>query len=342
MNQIHFRTERGKHCFIARYEGYAVRVFDAYPQEKGNWTPVDEFYWGDVQKNKDVVYWVTLPEATKIQNICAFHGLAPRVYDIVMVYYGSQRYYGQVCEDAGKEIAATQDEADAVYGKVMELGKEYGFEVDKQDVQQADVINGLLVDFNTFHFTKDHDEKVRKRYIELGKYGKIYYHDVPEWGLKNAPRENEKRIKWLGFDKVHFKDKSYMDLGCAGGFFTRYAKDKGASATGVDHKGCGSPDPVLGAQLVSNELGYWDVNYLDIDLRESKPPVSHDIVSFLSMNYHIGIPEWLPDVTKELCIFEDNSKNRDALPTLEKMFNHVKKVGVAKDHGDKPVYHCYK
>ena len=47
-------------------------------------------------------------------------------------------------------------------------------------------------------------------------------------------------------------------------------------------------------------------------------------------------------VTKEVCIFEDNSKERDALPILEKLFRRVERVGTAEDHGDKPLYHCWK
>jgi len=329
---------RGKHCFLY----YNLKIFFAYPVKKDQ----TDIEWGDGM--------VSLREATKIQNYAWLHGLAPRVYGIVKVWFLRKWYLAQIVEVLYGEKAKSMEEAVNVYNKVAELGKIYGFEIIKKDVSLDDVIDGKLVDFNTFRFTKDHLEKVKKLYIENARYGKIYYHNVPEWGLKGSPRKNEDRVKYMKLDEIDFKDKSVLDLGCAGGFFCRYAKDRGASyVLGIDYKGKGSNNPILGALILSNELEYWDIEFLNRDLSDvnlwadiyfrgqMKNSSFFDIVFYLSMNYHIGIPPALADITKKLCIFEDNSKERNALPTLKKMFRKVKLVGRAKDHGDKPIYWCY-
>jgi len=302
-----------------------------------DWDNLENFKWGDEPVGDNFNMSVLLIEATKIQNICWLHGLAPRVYGIAKVKFGNNKYWAQEVEAVEGKFAADYDEAYQVYKKVKELGKEYGFKNEKDDVSTMDVIGGKLVDFNTFHFTDDHLEKIKKIYIEKARYGKIYYHNISEWGLVNSPRKNKKRVKWMALDEIDFRNKSVLDLGCAGGFFCRYAKDRGAKyVCGIDEK-----DPIFAAILASNELGYWDIDFYSEDLNKYRPERA-DIVFFLSMNYHIGIPHWLADVTDEVCIFEDNSKERNAKEQLKKMFRRVVEVGKALNHGDKPIYHCYK
>lgn len=346
MRRFHFyQNQKGKHCFIRKLNnGRCLKIFDAYPLE--NWDNLKDFKWGDPPKDDDPSMSVPLIEATKIQNIAAMHGLAPRVFNIVQVRLGNNKYWGQEIEYLNGEYPEDRHEIFVKpYDKVKELGKEYGFETEKDDVSRADIINDKLVDFNTFHFTKDHEEKIKKIYIEKARYGKVYYHGVKEWGLKGGPRDNEARVKYMKLKRINFKGKSVLDLGCAGGFFCRYAKDRKAKEIiGIDYPDVKGSDPVLAAKLVSNELGYCDIDFHSSDLRRLERPIwfTGDIVFFLSMNFHIGIPDWLPRVTKDICIFEDNSKERNAEQTLTTMFKKVKLVGKAKDHGNKPIYLCYK
>ena len=93
-------------------------------------------------------------------------------------------------------------------------------------------------------------------------------------------------------------------------------------------------------------LGYFDIDFQEIDLIKERPNISADIVFYLSMNYHaIGIPDWLADVTNEVCVFEDNSKDRDAAVRLSKLFKKVELVGKTYDHDKtrgKLVYFCHK
>ena len=327
--------ERGKHCYIKPHpfdDEMLLKVFDFKEFDPEN---VDDFEWGDPPNNDNPRMNVKLTDATLIQNLCWMHGLAPRVWGIVK----EGKYLAQEVEKLEGKTPEMQ-EVFEVYAKVKELGKTYGFGNEKDDVSDRDVINGQLVDFNTFHF-KDKD-KLKEEYIKHARYGKIYYHNVPEWGLKNGPRNNEERERYMKLHKIEFADRSVLDLGCAGGYFCRYAKDRGAdSVTGYDYPDVVGSDPIKAANIVSFALGYNDIVYENMDVTKGKPQPA-DIVFYLSMTYHTNIPSWLPEVTNEVCIFEDNSKERNAKQQLEKMFREVKWVGTAKDHGNKPCYFCFK
>lgn len=336
----------GKHCFVIPYgkNNKALKIFH-YKDLREKWK--NDILWGDPPPHGYPNMSVSLREATKIQNICWIHGLAPRVYDIIGVCIGQAKHLAQVT-DWIEPLPCTNEQALDIYKKVKELGEEYGFKNAKNDVQTADIgAGGVLLDFNTFHFTDNHIEKIKGKYINLGRYGKIYYHNVPEWGLVNAPRKNEERTKWLGLGKINFKGKDVIDIGCAGGFFCRHSKDREAGRViGIDHGGKGSEDPIKATKLLSNELEYWDVDFFNIDIQSEAEKIKAispaHIVFFLSMNFHVGIPDWLPGITKEVCVFEDNSKERNAKEQLEKMFTRVELVGHAEDHGNKPVYHAWK
>jgi hypothetical protein len=336
------RPACGKHCImLPRKDGKLLKVFNVYPIEE--FDNLESFRWGDPPKDDGPDKSSRLVEATFIQNMCAWHGLAPRVFDIVGVTYQRMRFWGQIVEDAGEEDAPSNEEAQKVYDAVKALGEKYGWKNERDDVSMKDVVNGKLVDFNTFQFTDTHREKIKELYCEFGKYGKVYYQDVPELNLSGGPRKSEQRIEYLGLKKLDFANKSVADYGCAGGFFCRYAKNRlAAKVVGYDHAGYGSSDPCLAAYLLSQELHYWDIDFVSQDLKEGGGQAA-DIVFFLSINLHLhGVPAWLPEVTNGVCVFEDNSKERNAIDDLERMFQRVERVGTASDHGDKPIYHCYK
>lgn len=334
-----------KHAFVIDYEDKILRVFYAYPLK--DFSDLDNFMWGDKPVGDNPRMYVPLKEATIIQNICWMHDLAPRVFEIVKIELNGQKYWGQICEKL-EGFVDGQKQADIIYDKVKALGLEYGFTNAKKDVSCKDIMDNKLVDFNTFFFTEDHLEIVKDKYMELGKYGKTFYHGVEALGISKSPRDNKKRIEWMDLDKLDFKNKSVLDIGCAGGFFCLYSKDKGASKVlGIDYPDFTPSNPILAAKLVANELEFWDIDYKEMDLRKNKPEGVYDYTFFFSMNYHIGIPDWLPEITKELCIVEDNSKDRNAKEKLEKLFSRVEYKGESVDRGEEKgnglkIYYCYK
>ena len=345
------RRQRGKHCFVYPYEkGKLLKIFHSrLLKDFSN----PDILWGDYKGKDQPNTSVRLFEATKIQNICWMYGYAPRVYEIIGVEIGKKKYVAQIVEDVGDNLMTEHSESEYMYDKVVELGKLYGWKNEKRDVSKWDVAKtddgDKLVDFNTFHFTPKHDERVQEKWRFLARYGKKYYQNVPEWNFTGGPRKTDERVEWMKLDNISFKDKTILDLGCSGSaFFCRYAKDRGGEVSGVDCENKGGPDPVMAAQLLCNEFGYWDIDFYESDLTswnyEKGIYLEADIVFFLSLNYHIGIPGWLPKITKELCIFEDNSKDRNAEETLKGLFRKVEFVGLAHDQGDckKRIIFCWK
>lgn len=347
------RPSFAKHCFILRVApvvGYfkeqydrqniVLKVFDL--EEIKTEADFKDVKWGDDPRKGEPRVNTKLFEATQIQNIAAFHGLAPRVYGLGTIYLADKLVPVQITEDVGLQEAQTQQEADAVYHKVLELGKEYGFGVDKQDVSRADVIGDKLVDFQTFAFTKDYKETAKEMYIDA-RYGKVYYQDVDIFGLTGGPRKSDDRVKYMALDKIDFTDKTVLDVGCSGGFFIRYALLNGAKrGFGIDI----DPKVIKGAFNVCNLMGLFNMDFQVLDVTKDKLDGMFDITFFLSMNYHVDYPSWILEATKELMIFEDNSKTnrneRNPEETISKRFAKVEYVGSGLDHGNKSCYHLTK
>jgi hypothetical protein len=83
-------------------------------------------------------------------------------------------------------------------------------------------------------------------------------------------------------------------------------------------------------------LGYWDIDFEDVNLLEQRITGTFDIVFYFSMSYHVGVVPWLSEVTREICIVEDNSKRRDAIDHLKSQFKEVTYVGEQNDR-EEPV-----
>ena len=114
-------------------------------------------------------------------------------------------------------------------------------------------------------------------------------------------------------------------------------------------------DTRLAAYLISWELGYFDIEFYASDLREWKDDERNlvkpiDIVFFLSMAYHIGIPDWLGEITNELLIFEENSRGfkenpevtKNTIAKLKTIFRKVELVGYSRDREPQPIFWCWK
>lgn len=346
-----YRLSGAKHCFVID-NGYLVerlsqkygrrvglKVFDVVEVKD----PEDfkTITWGDEPREGEPHVNTSLWEATQIQNIASWHGLAPRVYGLETVWLGEAFRPVQVIELLSETKYQEIFEAHDTYKKVQNLGAVYGFTIaGKVDVSADDAMEGKLIDFQTFKFVRPYEETVKELYCDSGKYGKVYYQNVPELGLRGGPRKSEQRIAELGLDKIDFAGKTVWDVGCAGGFFTRYAYSKGAKRVlGIDMAG-----PVHAARNVANFLGDFNIDYKVEDLEKEKVFIDSprpDICLFLSLNYHIGYPEFLKYCP--FVVFEDNGKTtrlqeKPGSP-FEGWFDKIEYIGRATDHGNKPVYH---
>lgn len=358
MKQFEFKEYRlsaSKHCFVSvcgflpahltkkygRERLCGLKVFDDVEVE--TLEDLKSVKWGDDPKEGEPRNNTKLWEATQIQNIASWYGLAPRIYGLETVKISKKLRPTQVIEFLNHDTSEGVDEkgAIAVYDKVIALGQKYGFGIGKRDVAPSDIVQGKLIDFQSFAFTKDYLETVRQIMFEEGKYGKVYYQNEPELGLSGGPRDSMERIKYLGLDQIDFSGKVVWDVGCAGGFFTRYAIDRGAKRViGFD-----TEQTVLAARNASNYLGYFNADYVGIDLSQGIPDeyLKPDIVFYLSMNFHIPTPQRIFEA--DTIIFEDNGKETRALETPSEEFTNgrnFKFIGRGIDHGDKAIYHLTK
>ena len=126
--------------------------------------------------------------------------------------------------------------------------------------------------------------------------------------------------------------------------FCNYAASRGAKRTeGVDW-----PNNAMAAQMVAFYLGNHNADYCGTDIDGVKAFKPYDIVFFLSMNIHVGFPEWIPNATKELLIFEENAKGSRFKPDcwqkeLEEYFKKVELVAYSDDgHKGMPIFYCWK
>lgn len=368
-NFKHADQKLGKHCFIYRGpevdkikeamgrgdQDLCLKVF--YNQDKpGN--------WGDDPKSKESTKKnATIKEATIIQNICHYEGLAPRVYGLTKVSWTGVGRQGkeakdkiceaQITDDLGRKHTKTNEEALKVYEQIIKLGEKYGWKVNFKESKRQDLFQGKFVDFQSLNLTDDYEKKIKDLIYEYGKWGKTHYQAIPELGIKTF-RKTEQRIKELKLDKIDFKGKRVLDIGCSSGVFCNYAASRGAKRViGIDLE-----KPVMASRLLANHLGYLNNDYYILQIfknasDEFKKIIKFDITLFLSMLYHIGYPDWLSNITNEICIIEWNHwQKKDGLSVeecesktfemLKKDFSKIVLVGRATDHGDKAIFHCWK
>ena len=350
---------RGKHCFIDKCPDWLKKEFGLEDKKLllkvfhlksiENEKDVMKVLWGDLPRGDNPNMSVLLLEATKIQNICHWEGLAPRVYAMLKVKWRGKEYLAQLTDDLGRKFCKTHKDAYPVYEDVKDLGERYGFKNEKSDVSRWDVIDDKLIDFNTFAFTHDHYNKIASMYVEKTKWGKRYYHRIPEFGLLGSPRKMNVRIKEMGLGKLDFEGKDVLDIGCSGGVFLNYVLDRGARiAVGLDYQ-----NVIEGARLMSNELGYYNAKYWGTDLLKTDTQKirkligveQFDFVFYLSMFRHVYFPSYVWEMCKKdgIAIIKWNNwkPEPEIRGMIKKRFN-ILEVGRTTDHGTGKWYYICK
>jgi len=295
-------------------------------------------------------------------------GLSPRVYAIFIIKKAGKLFPAQLVDyvyEEGKDIInLTPSEGHKIqgdrklyhkqfpanlrsnYNKVAKYLKKFDCHpAAKKLVSTWDFVDNKLIDLQGFRFGKNTKELIRDLVNKLGYYGKGHYQSIPELKINPHPRNTTKRIDYMKLDEIDFQDKTVLDLGCSSGVFCNFASSHGAKyCRGIDLK-----DPVMASRYLANYLHQFNNDYYVKNLKKDKIEKCFDIIFFLSMNIHIGFPEWLPRITNNLLIFEEN--RRGSVPwdiesrkqQLMKWFSDVQ-VGGSHDHGGKykPIYFCKK
>ena len=284
-------------------------------------------WWGDSHPIKGS----RLNEATHIQNIFAYHGLAPRVYALIIVKIKDTRYWAQLTDDLGTQWGTEEEQQMIIKGKIKEIADKYNITI-FDDGRETNIMQGKYIDFQGFHLPENYEEELKQRLIGVANVGKwgpwMNYHSVKKLGIQGG-RNNKQRIKEMKLNKIDFENKTVLDIGCSEGFFCNYAANKGAKRViGIDLPGVVEP-----VQELSSYEGYYNTDYIGGDLSNVIYSDMADIIFFFSMVQHIGMPEWLHGATAELLVFEGNGKDRDreGFKYLTDNFTRVDEIGKTTD-----------
>jgi len=354
-------TLRGKTCFI--YRGSLLHeVAKYYGRDPSNlclkifFTPLtgelDSYYWGSKwriyseERTEEIGRISKLTEAVTIQNWLWMQGKAPRVYALLTIDRKG-KFYPALLTDYLQGEQYKGDVSAKVVGIAEEDLKDFKIRhAHKELVGSHDFIDGKLIDPQGFGFTDKTHEAVRDYVNRVGKYGKTHYQDIAQIGLTGKPRNTGKRIEAMKLNEIDFEDKDVLDVGCNSGAFCMYASSRGARRViGLD-----TENNVKAAQVLAFYLGYHNVDYIAKDLTKEKIDFEPHITLFLSMNIHIGLPEWVVKQTKELMVFEENAKQSKFKPEhwkkeLGKYFDLVEQIGTTNDQNPqyhKPIFWCRK
>jgi len=294
--------------------------------------------------------------ATRIQNLFALHGLAPRVYGLATVNGGYAAQIVDYALDVGK----------ADPGKAEKVAERYHIGI--RDLVHSEAtckaylarpeewVGGQLVDFGRFLCRDWHAYEVRlrqhvARYHKKTHSGadlKIGYQPCPE--LKVAgKRDVASRWAQMGLDKMDLTGKRCLDLGCNQGAFTRLLEQQGATrVVGVDHKFA------AGNRELANWLGCWRADFVELNLpgdwrkiATQTGIVEFDVVLCLSVLGHAGgYARWFPTLVAPggVVLFEGQGSDSRATyqKLLERDFEQVEWLGEVRDHGVHPLWRLTK
>ncbi len=342
------KRDKGQNCYIAKNPALA-RVLEqefgrlnlclkVFKKLAPNQSP-ESFRWSGV----------TLIEATKVQNLFAMHGLARRVYAIVLVN--------------GERLAQVTRYADGKGGPDVKLAKKLARKyrigakrrcnVGAYIERQAKWIGRHMIDFGGFYLRdpkwyerrlQDHVIRYRKKKHTDG----LGYQPCHELGIQGKRSIDQRRAQ-MGLMHEDFRGKTVLDIGCNNGAFCRIAAEHGAKRViGVDHK------YIKGNRQLFNWLELWNVDFIQVKLpkgwrriREKSGIKRFDIVFCLSVAGHVGgYASWIPALCGGAMYFSGQSMESRRLyqKALEKDFAEVKWLGHVRDEPNRrhPLWRCRK
>jgi hypothetical protein len=303
-----------------------------YPGEQ-----LSEYIWG--------VYYSPageqsrLKEACAIQNIASMRHLAPRVYGWALWRdKHGQLHPVQITEDRGKcDWGQSRDNVREIYLALKKLGNELGWQVPGADAGVQNVVHGAWVDFQGFQFTPDYETKMIDRFWLGTQWGDRPYQQAVDTPVtRNTCRNINHRISDLGLSALDFTPQHVLDIGCSGGQFLNYLTSHyGARGTGYD-----TERATLAAAEYSAYFGYWNVDYIVADLSNPHAVQTRaDLVLFLSMSRHVGLPEYVKRAaTKRLIIEAHEEHNQQVEAWLGSEFEIVR-THISTDYGRR-VFHA--
>lgn len=343
----------GAFSFICREEGLLSRIKTKFGRENQKdlclkifHCPlvgrIEDFLWGKVFVPDESHSTSKLIEAVKIQNLCAFEGIAPRVYALFTLEWEGKRYPTLLVRDMGKDSELDADKRMEQSRQIASFIWSIGCIPFRADMTpKGNVVGGLWVDFQGSKFGHDYEDRLKDLYLNTTYFGESKYQTVPELGIAAGIRKSDIRYHDLGLDSYDFAGKTVIDIGCSGGVFLNYAMERGAKrAVGLDWERV-----ITGAREVSNYLGHLNIDYHACDLNKPLPAAvlelaPYDLVIFTSMITHVGVPDYLFGLGKELVLEINHDHQVDE--TMKKMLcgYKCKILGRSSDFGNRIICWC--
>lgn len=277
------------------------------------------------------------------QNVFAFDGLAPRVYDLIEV----EKPNGS--RITRKEDGKTAQVTDYVFGQsgvrpdnelLESVLAKYPVKI-RWDMNKGNVIAGQLVDFQSAYLDiAAYQQQVHELVKAHCAWGS---REEPYQGLDGAQRNFGHRRDLMCLDDFDFQGKDVLDVGCNLGLFCWFAAESGARrVVGVD-----LPDTVSAARHYANLHGRWAIDFVGAALPQEKRKIKgrYDVVFCLSAMQTKPFP-WIFDLVKPggYFFFEGHVPSHEETyrSIFEEHFPLVEFLGTSRDHGPRPVFRCIK
>lgn len=320
-----------------RYDELHPTVQERYPN--ADWSSPETFARGHTN----------LLDATRIQNLYAWHGLAPRVFSLV--YSPKEDRWGQVVtfvpdtkvEQPPSKAAITS--VDGQYGIISKYNNPF-----LRTHIGTWAVGDQIVDFGPTTF--DGRQYLASLIKSINENRPTQsYQAIPELAI-SGNRDTQDRAETLHFDSIDFSGKSVLDLGCNMGSFCLEAVRRGAKrVVGID----AWFDRAHLSYQIANWLGYWNIDYLNLELPQDRRHICSssdfygrfDIVLCLSTAGHIGgYDEWMGLICGEVMVLEGhNNETRGKYQApLQRDFDRVEFIGFSRDWKERvrPVFMCWK
>lgn len=235
-------------------------------------------------------------DALRVQNLCSYYNLAPRVYRVVFLQIENRFYPAIVTDYLGtpKLTRGLDKRNKKVWENIVALGKKMGFRFRFEDANQikTNIVAERLVDFEGGQFLPFYEKRMTKRYVKMTAWGGKIYQGLEELKVEGW-RDEKKRERLLGKRlRGMVEGRVVWDVGCNGGYYSRRSEELGAEAIfGIDF-----PSVVEVAAEVSSYLGYFRTNYIGRGLGRGEDILDlpePDTIFYLSMQRYLGYPPYL-------------------------------------------------
>lgn len=339
----------GLSCILVNNDEVRAKLRETYGRDN----LCIKLFTDTVGADAEKVKWggVSLEDATKVQNIFSFYGLAPRVLDIATIPWMG---IAQVCEYAdgsGKPDFAKAQEIVAKYRIGAAGDGDHARRAKDYVALDFKWVGDKFVDFGRFYLTDKawYANKLRAA-IQTRPRGPgrslVGYQDVREMGIPGQ-RDHAHRLRHMRLDELPIEGGTVLDIGCNNGTMLREAVRRGAKRViGVDYDRVG-----LWKQL-NNWLGYWSIDFVEASMpdhweqiRKETGEQSFDVVFCLAILQHMqgAYEPWIKELTKQVLVLEGDVRQPEKhyRRTLEADFPFVELTGFIRDEDERCLFRCW-